>query len=532
MKLKTILRPSVVAIAELLSHFAIKATKIASLASLLMLAKVNDNIDDPDFFAQDAKDMVEECFFEVLNPIKTKQGHRRQPKFPNYVSQQFAQTMHTHKIARPNNDNMGNMFRYLHQMYAGNFKTNICLHGWKRIFNFFKTLPNSTKIQRRSTMKYLFDESSKCQPAENLIAALDALPHHTFHNWHRGALQRFENEWFSYVPLFIAIQRHVYDYNMTHAEEWRQQDEETKAARKTGKIKRKYPRIRPMNIVPIMKFRRQHVRIDSEALFHVFSVLKQLPKKTDNNRRNITVVEFKARQHEFWSRFFNMERIEEIRRGTKNKKEFAFQIQTDGVSVSLLYNAVPKRRVNAEEKIHRIRNNYQNNQYRYETSIDVGYNTYIAAIRRSVDSGKELNLTLKSRRFHRNTKNNLRKKKFDRLAGDFEKAAALDRENRQLYPEMPTPTGSHMWWHYIRHSLKHWSKAIETYTVTAYAEMAFDKYTNTQKQIDGIVKLLTNGGEPTLLLIGGKKMDTFGLCIHNYHLRALCISLCTFRRRI
>lgn len=52
----------------LLSANVIKATRIARLASLLLLTKVNDFIDDDYFFTVNPTELVDDCFFEVLAP--------------------------------------------------------------------------------------------------------------------------------------------------------------------------------------------------------------------------------------------------------------------------------------------------------------------------------------------------------------------------------------------------------------------------------------------------------------------------------
>lgn len=85
-------------------------------------------------------------------------------------------------------------------------------------------------------MNFLFDTTSKRQPNPNLMEQLSALNENRLNsryvNWDVGCLQYFENHWFEYVPLFIGIQKHVYDYNMRNAEEWLAENEASKDAKK------------------------------------------------------------------------------------------------------------------------------------------------------------------------------------------------------------------------------------------------------------------------------------------------------------
>lgn len=487
------------AIIEIISDHSKKATKIASLASLLLLGKLNDKLNDHAFFREnDPAEIVKDSFFEVLDQDKTQSGKRRIPKFP--PSSSFRQAMTNNNITRPDNNYMGNMFKYLHQLYATSFETNITTHGFRRVQKFFKSIDGPNKDDIKNTIDYLFNSDSDRTPNAQLIAELQQLDNR-YGNWSVGALQDFEDNWFEYVPLFIKIQRRIHLYNMRNQQEWLQEDEQHKKSKTKTKLKRKHPKIRPMNIIPIFKYRRQHLRIDNDGLFRIVTQLKQLPKRSITSGMNIDFPEFVKRKDEFWNKYFDMEKIETIRYKNKQKLKFHYHIQTDGVSVTLLYDTLPSEE-KSNDRLDRIKRKFENKEYRNVTSIDVGYNTYLATVRKDTKTDIEYNFTLKSKSYHRSTQMNCRKKHAEIIVGEYERDAAHDRESQ---PEMPSPTAIDVW-PYIRHRLKFLERGIAVYTKREYASLAFWKYHAIQQRTDTITRRLTNNC-PTLLLIGGAEFS-------------------------
>lgn len=53
--------------------------------------------------------LVEDCFFEVLDV------HRRKNAYTAYRQHAFEHLLKQEGIQRPNNNNMSNIFKYLHQ---------------------------------------------------------------------------------------------------------------------------------------------------------------------------------------------------------------------------------------------------------------------------------------------------------------------------------------------------------------------------------------------------------------------------------
>lgn len=165
LKLMTILNDRKSQFQKLIGEWSIKATRIASLASMLLLEKINHHYyqNDQAFFLLSPDHIVEDSFYEILDPNIKTQGKKRIQNFPHLCLEQFAQAMRNANIRRPNNKYMGNIFKYLYQMYCTNFKTNIVLHAQQRIENYFKTL-DCSKRERKATIAYLFQPLSRRQP--------------------------------------------------------------------------------------------------------------------------------------------------------------------------------------------------------------------------------------------------------------------------------------------------------------------------------------------------------------------------------
>lgn len=197
-----------------------------------------------------------------------------------------------------------------------------------------------------------------------------------------------------------------------------------------------------------------------------------------------------------------MQTIEQIRERSKNKLAFHGQILTDGVSASIVFQTPIKKYVDNAARLQRIREKDKKKDYHYEIGVDIGYNTYIAATRLTCSSKNERNITLKSKAYHRSSKNNCRNKHFDRLVGNYEKEADAHRHSIGI---MPTPCGPNVWT-YIDHKLLFWTRGINLYTTASYAKMAFDKHSQCQGSIDRIVNYLTNR-KSSLFFIGGAEFS-------------------------
>lgn len=116
-----------------------------------------------------------------------------------------------------------------------------------------------------------------------------------------------------------------------------------------------------------------------------------------------------------------------------------------------------------------------------------------------------MNYTISSKQYHYWTKQNVRTQQGKRWTKDFVEEEKKDREDRTLYPVMPSPLGKH-WKDYIRHRLKMMERGIAVYTTNKYTRLSFDKYARSNSVCDSIAKMITNG-KPTLMHFGAAEMS-------------------------
>lgn len=98
------------------------------------------------------------------------------------------------------------------------------------------------------------------------------------------------------------------------------------------------------------------------------------------------------------------------------------------------------------------------------------------------------------------TKQNVRNRQAKRWTKGFVAEEQADREDRTIYPEMPSPYGKH-WKFYIKHRLKMFERGIATYTTDKYTRLNFDKYVQSNRVCDYVAGLITNH-KPTLIHFG------------------------------
>lgn len=143
--------------------------------------------------------------------------------------------------------------------------------------------------------------------------------------------------------------------------------------------------------------------------------------------------------------------------------------------------------------------------FKYEVGIDPGLNTWLACVRRCLETGAETLIKISSGKYHRMAKQYIRDWKAAKMTSAFEERARLDRENREIYPRIPSPKGSD-WNDYITHCLKFFTEGVRTYTRRRYARLSLNKYIQGQKAMDSIVNKITNKSA-TIVFIGGAKMS-------------------------
>lgn len=94
-------------------------------------------------------------------------------------------------------------------------------------------------------------------------------------------------------------------------------------------------------------------------------------------------------------------------------------------------------------------------------------------------------------------KRNSKGKRFTRA---FSIQEENDRNDRTLYPVMPSPLGKY-WLCYVQHRLKMFTNGIAAYTTREYSRLGFDKHICSYRAVDQIVGMLTNY-EPSVVFFG------------------------------
>lgn len=367
---------------------SIECTKICELASLLFLNKVRAKFDEADwaFFANsDGVHIIEGCFYAVLG--KNKENEDMLPEFRT----EFEQVDGENRMQWPNNDYFGNLTKYLYQQYARNVTTNLSTHQQKRVKQYFKLVayrhnnnvdggndgPNRTVIddfdiknavnwaikrydstrgeQARITKREILLESVReiAGPADDDISNFT------------------KSEWFASLPMWLFMQENIAEYN-----NWLQQQPIA--------VIKHLPKIKNLSVIPICSHLRKPIKIDGDVLYRMMCETKIMPK----NENGIQPTVGYACQHKefYFGEIFNMAKINRI---LKTNKRFHYHIVTDGVSASILYK-VPKKVLEQMESDNLVKKKYYDGFYVYELGIDPGMKTWLAVVRRHIDTGKEV----------------------------------------------------------------------------------------------------------------------------------------------
>ncbi|XP_031629516.1 uncharacterized protein LOC116344848 [Contarinia nasturtii] len=319
-----------------------------------------------------------------------------------------------------------------------------------------------------------------------------------------------EKHWFKAMPMFLSMQREIEEYNL----EWPHQHRSKRKKRKRKKSKRRpkrkqmlddlkfRPFIRNLVVVPMCDFRRKHFKIDCSSMHQVLSSQKLLPKVEVENKNGTTSMVIlpqkgfnDARDH-WWNQYFYMRKI---RRFVRGKKKFDFSINTDGIAVSLQYSA-KKKTNNTEYDRSRIVEMILDGKFENFAGVDTGLKSWNTTVTHNIITGTETNFVMSSKQFHWQTGQNVRNAKAKRWTKAFIEEERRDRENRELYPVMPSPKGSY-WLNYIKHRVKMMKHGICAYSTAKYTRLALDKHIKSSSVVDNWVEKVTDK-QSTLFLFG------------------------------
>ena len=185
-------------------------------------------------------------------------------------------------------------------------------------------------------------------------------------------------------------------------------------------------KIKQLVIARIYRLKWQHVHNISTVYI---GFLKITPKKANNQRTNISLNESIGDQENQCAIIFNMPIIKKMCRKHKLKQSFSHQLETDGISVSILYSTHKVEHDSSiDDRLLKIRAKYESGFYENEIGVDLLYNTYVEALKINPSNQIKSIFKIKSKQFHRSTKNNIRKKRFRRLACSWSKSRSRPRK--------------------------------------------------------------------------------------------------------
>ncbi|XP_055307219.1 uncharacterized protein LOC129571447 isoform X2 [Sitodiplosis mosellana] len=319
--------------------------------------------------------------------------------------------------------------------------------------------------------------------------------------------------WFKAMPMYLSMQREIEEYNSEWPHQRRPKRKKRKRKKTKGKWKRKRnqmldnpdfrPLIRNLVVVPMCDFRRTQFRIDCTSMRQVLSSQKLLPKVEIENKKGTTSTtiipekDFNRDRDYWWNQYFYMRKI---RRFVRGKKQFDFSINTDGISVSLQYSAKKKTDNKETDQKSRIIRKIEDGTTKNFSGVDTGVRSWNTTTTHDIETGKETNFVMSSKQFHWQTGQKVRNAKAKRWTKNFVEMERADRENRELYPVMPSPKGS-MWLNYIKHRVKMMKHGICAYSTAKYTRLALDKHIKSSSVVDEWVNKVTDK-KPTLFFFG------------------------------
>lgn len=479
------------------------ATRICALASLLFLFKVNTATDNDDyrFFDQDNHAAINECFLTVTK----KNAARLPPIFRLWIEQ--------NNIELPERCGMANSFKYLVEQYTQNVRTNLRRWAYKRVRTFLRLKQFILNVRYemgitdrdvRNAMAAVFVHKDGTNDNEETIRMnylLDELVDVGGHGSLDMCQLMNDDNWFKSLPMFVKIQRTIYDFNLT----WNQRQQPNILQR---------PKLNNFKAVPICDFKLKHIKIDNEDLMRI-AKLKQFSIDREKGIDD-------------WHHIFNMEKMEAI---GKRHKQFHSFIVTDSVSASVLYK---KKTVPPTDQTEQILRDLQMGLIIYELGIDPGLKTWNATVRRTVPprTNKEVcyclfelyaqlfsyvfvfsstnfhmkcNIVISSKRFNFKAQTGVRFRKMKRLTRDF---TAFEQADREKYADhaIPTPACRLKWHRYVFHRLTVFNNGLEVYTKRNYARFGLDKYIRSTRAADKTARQLTNN-QKSIIYMGAAEIS-------------------------
>lgn len=415
----------------------LNATKIQVLASLLMLFKVNEAVDNDnlEFFTGNGTAEIRDNFNSVTSDNIGNLNTAQMPAEFHAMINQWSVG-----FSWPTRHQMTKVVYAQVDQYKSNMKTNLETWCWSRLTHFLRVkcyefnhgderpfqnhtfddidIGNMMKnlmlnenwtdddeepfenhtfddIDIRNTMKNLMlnedwtdgDEDRKVK-MEILFKEVRAHGGPSFDNY-LTVKEYIQKDWFESLWMWVRIQRIIAQFLTKTTDLRRDWKKYSRDQRNNPKpLKPKPPIVRNFAAVNLSDTKLKHIKFDNDDLINLIGQL---------NKQNVIDIRHDYRTHykndenkdEAWNLLFDMNKIRQLRTGSK---EFYHRIKTDSVSVSVSFSR-PKRKgagVSFEQIKEKYNKSVDEGGYAYEVGIDPGEKTKVACVRRNLETEVEV----------------------------------------------------------------------------------------------------------------------------------------------
>ena len=425
--LNSILRPAhAQEVTQIIYSRCVPTTIISSLASLLLLHKANtafennndqddgddedDEDDEDDFFSKNGHDEIEKCFLAVT--VEHKDNWRIMPT-------DFRDDMdliHENQFQWPSKRSLGNSFNYFWQQYETNLKTNLNTHGETHIEHYMRLRTYQLNLENHQNgnpivydgtdVRNIMKDTFKDQDWTNGDAERQMKKHQLRQELNAVGFPDNANlkeyiklYWFRSIKPFIAIQREIESFLLERGDEIEQWQRFTKDPKNNEKpLGRRPPTVTNFTVIPICDFHLKHIKIDIADCYRLTAKFDGIPKfinpKTGRTNqlpityftsKKLSIEEKTGRMYELFNFLFD---VDKIRRNENGEKIFSGQIVTDSVAASVVYKR--RNRSIFFTMLMCIKTMFLNLDFENIIGIDPGDKTWLAGVRRDVQSGVEV----------------------------------------------------------------------------------------------------------------------------------------------
>lgn len=400
---------------------SVRMTKISSLASLLLLHRINTAIDEENehFFEGNGKKLIENVFRAVVTG--TDEHARLENNFRITVerSQEHFQWPTKGSIkervgGRITFPDLGNSFGYFHQMYQTNLIRNLTFHCETRLKYFLRMKCYYLNLDGGN-----FDATDIRNALKAVLKNQDWTDNNALRREKMDILRKeiedlgfpancvylksyIKINWLRSILIFAVLQREVEEFIETRVQQWHRFNRNNIRPNIP-----KPPTVNNFTVIPLCRFKLKHTRFDHKDMYDVASVMKLLPrtKSTVTNRYSCKPRSYyKTRASELWALFFDMQKINRM----DKHNDFHWQMVTDGVAVSVLYHEPVKKNNNNSSAPTTVKSNNNSSTTttvknvelrmteadfltnKYVIGIDPNDKTFLGVVRRDIISGQEV----------------------------------------------------------------------------------------------------------------------------------------------